>query len=394
MMTFFNNLSTIQKSLVVSILSIVLFVVFAGISFSIFSKFLVSGGANQQLVTALPAPGVAVDEDPNEPKTEVCPLNGAMKTKRAKDNWVTRFPLAVMIENHTEARPQSGLSYADVVYETVAEGGITRFMAIFLCNLSDVQVGPVRSARTYYLDWLSEYNALYAHVGGANTPGPADALNQIIKYNIKDMNQFSIGFPTFWRDYERLGRTVATEHTMYSTTQKLWEVGVKRGWVNNDSAKKWEDGFIQWKFKDDQKDVNVALPSATAINVEFWSGYGDYTVNWAYDATCNCYKRSNGGQPHTDMDNKQQLSAKNVVVQFEKESNANDGYENNAHLLYKTTGEGRALIFQDGKVIDGKWSKQSRIARSKYTDSKGKEISFNKGVIWIQTVSEGSKTSY
>lgn len=393
MMSFFNNLSTIQKSLVVSILSIVLFVLFAGISFSIFSKILGGGGAPGELITALPAPGAAVEEDPNEPKTEVCPLNGAMKTKRSKDNWVTRFPLAVMIENHQEARPQSGLSYADVVYEAVAEGGITRFMALFLCNLSDVQVGPVRSARTYFLDWLSEYNALYAHVGGANTPGPADALGQIIKYNIKDMNQFSIGFPTFWRDYERLGRTVATEHTMYSTTQKLWEVAVKRGWINNDSAKKWEDGFIQWKFKDDLKDVNAALPSANSISVEFWQGYDDYTVKWSYDANCNCYTRSNGG-PHIDLDNKKPLSAKNIVVQFEKESNANDGYENNAHLIYGTIGQGRALIFQDGKVIDGKWSKQSRLARSKYTDNKGNEISFNRGVIWIQTVREGSKTSY
>ncbi|MDD2822838.1 MAG: DUF3048 domain-containing protein [Candidatus Daviesbacteria bacterium] len=393
MKSFFNNLTTIQKSLVVSILSIVLFVLFAGVSYSIFSKMSL-GGSTGGLVTALPSAGAALDENPNEPKTEVCPLNGAMKTKRAKDNWVTRFPLAVMIENHTEARPQSGLSYADVVYETVAEGGITRFMAVYLCNLSDVQVGPVRSARTYFLDWLSEYNALYAHVGGANTPGPADALSQIIKYGIKDMNQFSIGFPTFWRDYQRLGRAVATEHTMYSTTQKLWEVGVKRGWVNNDQAKKWEDGFIQWKFKDDQKNVNAALPSANSINVDFWQGYGDYSVSWRFDSNCNCYKRSNGGAPHLDLDNNQQLSPKNIVVQFEKESNANDGYENNAHLLYKTTGEGRALIFQDGKVIDGKWSKLNRLARSKYTDLKGNEINFNRGQIWIQTVPEGSKVTY
>ena len=393
MMSFFNNLTTIQKSLVVSILSIIFFVVSAGVSYSAFSGMSL-GGSKEGLVTALPSPGAALDEDPNEPKTEVCPLNGAMKTKKAKDNWVTRYPLAVMIENHTEARPQSGLSYADVVYEAVAEGGITRFMAVFLCNLSDAQVGPVRSARTYYLDWLSEYDALYAHVGGANTPGPADALSQIIKYNIKDMNQFSIGFPTFWRDYQRLGRTVATEHTMYSTTQKLWEVGAKRGWVNNDPVKKWENGFVQWKFKDDQKNVNAALPSANSINVDFWQGYGDFSVNWSFDTTCNCYKRSNGGVPHMDLDNNKQLTAKNVVVQFEKESNANDGYENNAHLLYKTTGEGKVLIFQDGKVIEGKWSKLNRLARTKYADVKGNEINFNRGVIWIQTVPEGSKVTY
>ena len=298
-----------------------------------------------------------------------------------------------MIENHTEARPQSGLFSADVIYEAVAEGGITRFMAIYLCNLSDIQVGPVRSARTYYLDWLSEYNALYAHVGGANTPGPADALSQIMKYGIKDMNQFSIGFPTFWRDYQRLGRSVATEHTMYSTTQKLWEVAAKRDWTNNDKTK-WEDKFIPWKFKDAGKNVVATLPSAVAVNVDFWQGYTDYSVAWEYDATCSCYKRKNAGAVQVDLNNKQPLSAKNVVVQFEKESHANDGYENNAHLLYKTTGEGKALIFQDGKVIEGKWIKQLRLSRTKYVDSKGVEINFNRGVIWIQTVPEGAKVDY
>jgi hypothetical protein len=95
-----------------------------------------------------------------------------------------------------------------------------------------------------------------------------------------------------------------------------------------------------------------------------------------------------------DLDNNKQLTAKNVVVQFEKESNANDGYENNAHLLYKTTGEGKVLIFQDGKVIEGKWSKLNRLARTKYADVKGNEINFNRGVIWIQTVPEGSKVTY
>ena len=95
-----------------------------------------------------------------------------------------------------------------------------------------------------------------------------------------------------------------------------------------------------------------------------------------------------------DLDNNQQLSAKNVVVQFEKESHANDGYEANAHLLYGTIGTGKALFFQDGKVTEGKWVKSSRLARSKYVDSQGKEISFNRGVIWIQTVPEGAKVSY
>src|SRR3990167_951299 len=250
-----TNLTNIQKVLITVILAVISFSGSTGISYSIFSQFSGNGGREEELASSLPGPSNIVDEDPNEPRTEKCPLDGDLHTKKAKDSLEKRRPLAVMIENHADARPQSGLTSADIVYEAVAEGGITRFMAIFYCNLSDTQVGPVRSARTYFLDWLSEYDALYAHVGGANTPGPADALSQIIKYGIKDLNQFSIGFPTFWRDYQRLGHPVATEHTMYSTTQKLWEIGANRGWMEKDEdGISWDKNFTSWKFKDDGED--------------------------------------------------------------------------------------------------------------------------------------------
>lgn len=388
--TLFSGLTNLQKILVMIVISVILFDLSASISYAIFSRVNV-GNAGSGLSASLPSPGNAFEEDPNEPKTETCPLNGTAHTKKAADFWSKRRPLAVMIENHQEARPQSGLSSADIIYEAVAEGGITRFMALYYCNLSDVQVGPVRSARTYFLDWLGEYDALYAHVGGANTPGPADALSQIIKYEVKDLNQFSIGFPVFWRDYQRLGHPVATEHTMYSTTAKLWSVGEKRGWTASDSAGlKWDEDFTSWKFKDDE----AGSPTAGNIKINFWDSQGAYGVDWVYDPSANAYKRKNGGEDHMDLNKKIQLTAKAIVVQFQRESNANDGYPGNVHLLYGTTGSGKALIFQDGNVIEGKWLKASRTSRSKYVDQKGKEIEFNKGQIWIQTVPEGSKVTY
>lgn len=393
-LNLFKSLTSLQKSLVVSILSIMFFITSTGVSYSVFSRTGGIGGS-EPLIGALPGPSGSVDEEPNEPKTEECPLNGSMRTNRARENWELRRPLAVMIENHTESRPQSGLSSADIIYEAVAEGGITRFMGVYLCNLKDVQIGPVRSARTYFLDWLSEYDALYAHVGGANTPGPANALGQIVKYGIKDLNQFSIGFPTFWRDYQRLGRAVATEHTMYSTTQKLWEIGAKRGWkVSDEDGVKWNDKFVPWKFKDDGKEGVKVEGDAAKIAVDFWSGYSDYSVTWNYDQACNCYKRQNGGASHLDLNTNTQLAAKNIVVQFQRESRANDGYEGNVHLLYGTTGTGKALVFQDGKVVIGKWVKNSRAGRTKFLDAKGQEIVFNRGLIWIQTVPEGASVSY
>lgn len=386
----FNKLTEVQKILVVVIAAVLLYGLSTTLTYTIFGG-LKSSSTLTNLTTALPGPATSVEEDESEPKTEACPLNGALKSKKARDAWEKRRPLAVMVENHSEARPQSGLTSADIVYEAVAEGGITRFMALFYCNLSDVQVGPVRSARTYYLDWLAEYNnPLYAHVGGANTPGPADALSQIIKYKVNDLNQFSIGFPTFWRDYQRLGHPVATEHTMYSTTQKLWEVGAKRGWLSaNALGKEWSEGFTPWKFKDGK-----AGAETKAITVNFWESQPNYQVEWNYNPTTNSYDRKHGGAAHTDLNNKKQVSPGNVVVQFERESNANDGYPGNVHLLYTTVGSGKALLFIDGGVIEGKWVKSDRLARTKYTDKNGKEIVFSKGQIWIETVPEGSKVTY
>lgn len=333
------------------------------------------------------------------PKSESCPLNGNKHTKIEKNIWQTRRPLAVMIENHEESRPQSGLIDSDVVYETVAEGGITRFMVLFYCQASAYEsiIGPVRSVRTYFLDWASEYNfPLYTHVGGANTPGPANALGQIVDYGwsaANDINQFSVGYPTFWRDYERLGRTVATEHTMYSTTEKLWAVAEKRGYTNEDpEGEDWQDDFQPWSFaKDEAKFADRG--DMASIDYNFWDK-SEYEVSWQYDKENNLYKRFNDGQPHKDLNVDEQLTSKNVVIQFATERSANDGYPGNIHLLYGTIGKGQALIFKDGQVEKGTWSKAKRTARTTYYDSKGKEIKFNPGRIWLSVLPVDTEVDY
>lgn len=319
--------------------------------------------------------------------SQVCPLNGVKYSKEQESLWQSRRPLGVMIENHDDARPQSGLSSADVIYEAVAEGGITRFLAVYLCQDAEF-VGPVRSARTYFLDWISEYDGLYTHVGGAGTPGKANALGQIEQYGIKALNQFNLGFPTFWRDYDRLKRTVATEHTMYSATDKLWEVADKKfnwGPVNQTTNANWSEKFDHWNFIDDEPlEKRGATASAT---VPFWDrGPGEYRVEWTYDKNENVYKRENGGIQHLDNNTGEQLTAKNIVIAFMDEKNANDGYPGNVHLLYGTIGTGEAWVLQNGKVVKGTWRKQDRLARTKFFDSAGNEISFVRGQIWIQIV--------
>lgn len=336
------------------------------------------------------------NNDLNEPKTEECPLNGKLFGISQKKLWEKRRPLGVMIENHTEARPQSGLTSADIIYEAVAEGGITRFLAIFYCQDAKY-IGPIRSARIYFIDFLGEYGSypLYAHVGGANTPGPADALGEIRKMgwnSYNDLDQFGIAFPYYWQDYERLPNR-ATEHTMYSSTSKLWEFAkTKRGLSEVDEdGKKWNENFVSWKFKDDQPIKN---PQISKISLYFWENQPEYRVEWVYDKTNNTFKRFHSEKPHLDKNNNKPIETKNLVVAFMIESVAHDGYEKGQHLLYKTTGQGKTIIFQDGQAIEGKWVKQDRFSRMRFYNKKGEEIAFNRGQIFIEIIPDGNQISY
>ena len=380
-----------KKKITIIALVVVVYLFFTGISYALFSGgLLTSLSSNEASVTSPVAQKTSDNQvlfDTALPKTESCPLNGALYSKQQKKWWEQHRPLGVMIENHEDARPQSGLSFADVIYEAVAEGGITRFLAVYYCQDAGI-VGPVRSARTYFLDWISEYgsNPLYAHVGGANTPGPADALSQIDEYGwqeYNDMNQFSLGFPTFWRDYDRLGHTAATEHTMYSTTTKLWDLAKSRELTNVDKdGASWDEKFITYAFKNDVSQSE--RPASQAIHLEFWNGYGKYFIDWNYSPTENLYKRLNGSQIHQDKDTEKQLTAKNIVVLSMIENNADDGYENNLHLSYQTKGTGKAFIFMDGKQIKGTWRKTGRTGRTLIFDSEGSSVKFNKGTIWFE----------
>lgn len=372
-------------------ISILLYLVSAYFAYSFFDS-----GASKIIKSPLsrysaPKNGALPSQEPDEPKTEQCPLNGEMLTKTQKEKWEKRRPLGIMIENHQEARPQSGLMSADIVYEAVAEGGITRFLAIYYCK--DAQyVGPVRSARVYFIDALSEYGEypLYAHVGGANTEGPADALGKIRKlgWNLyNDLNQFAVPFPYYWRDYERLPGRI-TEHTVYSTTTKLWDFArTKRKLTEVDEdGVKWDDKFVSWKFEEEEETKGT---TANTISFDFWDNKPDYSVSWKYDQTTGGYKRTNGGAPHIDKNNNKQIEAQNLVILFAQESPANDGYSG-GHLLYKLIGKGDVTVFKNGVSIKGTWEKEDAVERMKMYDSAGKDIVFTGGLIFIEIVPKGN----
>ncbi len=391
-----------MKSKLVLILSgLGLYLISTGISYGAFSM-IQSGGQSGNLTSPLskisPKTAPKYKVDPSVPRDQVCPLNGVMYTKTEKDIWAIRRPLAVMIENSEEARPQSGLSRADIVYEALAEGWITRLMGVFYCNtpLENITFAPVRSARTYFVDWVSEYDALYNHVGGAgrcpdDTVDPrAKALCQIDQYGIKDLDQFGIGYPDCYRNPDRLDHPVATEHTMVCFSDNLYKIAEKRGWTNVDNKDiPWDKNYKPWLFKDDAKED--VRGTASNIKLVFAQGYDKYDVAWEYDKATNSYKRFNGGGPHLDLETKQQLTAKNVVIQLTKLTGPVDEH---GHFLYTTIGSGKALIFQDGKSIVGKWSKKSRVSRTQFFDSNGKEVEFTRGLIWIELIPSEQQITY
>jgi len=345
-----------------------------------------------------------LDIPEGEARDQACPLNGQMYTKTEKDAWEQRRPLAVMIENHPDARPQSGLGDADVMFEMLAEGGVTRFMGIFYCGVQreETTLAPVRSARTYFMDYASGFNLpMYVHVGGANTPGPADSLGQIEDYGWaqqNDINQFSIGYPTFVRNNNRLDKPVATEHTMETSTELLWDVATKRGWTNMSpdltrgkkkvAGTDWKAGYKPLTFTDDKVTAGKA---ANTVAFEFWSGYSDYGVKWTYDPTTSMYNRDMGGSPHVDLNTDKQIQAKNVVVLLIEEKGPIDELK---HLLYTTTGTGDALIFIDGTVQESTWKKASRESELEFFTSKGQPIEFARGLIWISGVDTTTEVRY
>jgi hypothetical protein len=385
---------------------VILYLLTAGGSFAYFSRS--SSGQARNFKSpvaseASPKPS-AFKRDPSLPRNEACPLNGEMYTKPERDLWETRRPLGVMIENSKPSRPQSGISFADVVYEANAEGGIPRFLAVYYCQSTDY-VGPVRSARTYFLDWISEYGSspLYAHVGGANTPGPANALGQIESYGWRvynDLDNFSLGLPAYVVDTDRIGPGTAVEHSKYGVPEELWKAAAKRGLTQTEKDSRtgkeirWDANFVPWKFKEDAPlaDRPAGFTADFSLSGLQTSYAGDYTVRWQYDRAANAYLRFNGGQPFLDLNTNQQVLAKNVILQFMTMGPVDDGYNeegHGTHIIYGTKGEGKIKLLRDGKVVDGTWSKKTRLDRTKFFDITGKEIALNRGQIWIEILPIG-----
>lgn len=356
--------------------------------------------------------------DVNLPKTEECPINGERYTKAEKEVWETRRPITAMIENHVDARPESGLSRADVVYEAVAEGGITRFISVFYCGASaeDILVAPIRSARVYFINLAAGYgkDPIFLHQGGANNicstcPGGVKPKSQIDPTvntitlleklgwaggpNGNNLDGgYNIGYPIVVRNQYRLdpNNASAWEHAVVADLNEVWKEAAKRGYNYQDSSgTPWTEGFRKWLFQDGKAST---APTASDIKFNFWDSMPGYNVEWKYDSATNTYKRFNGGTAHIDWEfDKPQLSASNVAVMFVTEKGPVD---TELHMFYQDIGSGKALVFQNGEVIQGTWKKASALDREVFYDTNGKEIQMVRGQIWVELVPAQNNVSY
>ena len=264
---------------------------------------------------------------------------------------------SVMIENSPDARPQSGLKDAGIVFEAIAEGGVSRFVALYQDTEPDY-IGPVRSARPYYVEWILGFDAAYAHVGGS-----PDALALIKSQGVKDLDQFANP-----GSYERIKSRYAP-HNVYTSSAKLNDLEKAKGFDTSNFS-----GFVR------KKDAPSATPTHKQINVTL-SGFL-YNPHWDYDQATNTYLRSQAGKPHTDEKSGQQLRANVVVVMVMKKGVMSDGH----HTTYETSGSGKAYFFQDGGSYEGTWTKKDAKSQITFTDSAGNPMGMNPGMTWVTAV--------
>ena len=316
---------------------------------------------------------------PSPPPFGASPVDGTLIELTELARLQQRLPLAVMIENDPDARPQSGLNRADLVYEAISEGGITRFMAVYWRNEAE-RIEYLRSARIYYIQWASELGAVYVHWGQVEDPGPVDVWPVLSRLNMRVLNGMFMGEEVGYRNPNRYA-----PHNVYTNTGLLWSTSQAHAYAGPPTLQ-------PWLFKVDEAVLadNPALRSARVVEVTFGNPGSAFHVTWHYDSATNGYLRSMGGAPHTDGTSGEQLSARNVAVQFA--TLRPSGVK--SYNIIDTVGSGRAVVFRDGIAIEGSWRKDSEPGRTRFYDAAGNEISFNRGRTWIEVVPSDSAVGY
>ncbi len=304
-------------------------------------------------VTPIPT----VQPTPEPPKGSPCPLTGMAVSDEGD---LKLRPIAVMLDNEYNARPQSGLLEADIVYEIPVEGNITRYMAIYHHNHTD-KIGPVRSARPYFIDKALEFNAVYVHCGGS-----PQALQDLVTMKVDTLNDLK-GSPCFWRSKDR-----KMPHNLYTSTKLMREV-MESNKFNNKTAPQY------FSFSEEFLDLDGKKTNGISFNYS-----KNYIVGYEYDEKGKLYYRTINNTRLKDKDSGKDISTTNIIVEKTKAK----VLDKVGRLEVETVGKGRGYYLSGGKLVEIEWSKSGRRDKTVYKDLKGNEILMNKGVTWIQVVPE------
>lgn len=265
------------------------------------------------------------------------------------DKETSELPiLGVMIENSEEARPQTGLDTAGIVFETTTEAGITRYLALYQENKPD-EIGPVRSVRPAFVDWGMGFDASFAHVGGSD-----EALEKIDRQGAKSLNQFFNDGPY----YRRADREAP--HDMYARMNDLVKLQIEK---KHKTA----------KFDEIPRSDESPSEQSTAFVISLEFSHPLFGVAFTYQPEKNNYARSLAGAPHIDAATSEQITVKNLVV-----------LQMSGDIM--AVGSGNAKLFKDGVVHEAKWELTDYRSRLKLTDENGSELSLNRGDTWISVL--------
>ena len=275
----------------------------------------------------------------------------------------TSRPYAVMINNIGVARPlQSGLQDAYIIYEIIVEGGLSRYMALFLDQNTE-RIGSIRSSRHYFLDYALENDAIYVH-HGQSPQAAADFkklnVNRIVADNSK----------TGWRDKTL---NVSSEHTLFTNIEKLNSgLGKIRTTRNGNLLLTYSVDSVELSTKKDSKVANE-------VKIVYSKSVVD---TYSYDATNKVYMRSVNGKAHTDYVTGKQYTFKNIITyQVENSTIAGD---KKGRQTIDNIGSGTGYYISEGYAVPIKWKKESRSSKTVYTYEDGTELVVNDGNTFIQ----------
>ncbi|GIO87017.1 putative lipoprotein YerB [Paenibacillus faecis] len=274
---------------------------------------------------------VTVEEEPPVSEERPAAAYTAPLTGMPLNEPLTRRPLAVMINNAPAARPQSGLGGADIVYEVLAEGGVTRLVSIFHSRADEAKIGPIRSIRPYMIELGESYHGVLVHAGASN-----DAYAILQRQKKEDLDEITNAGAYFWRDKSR-----KAPHNLYSNVEKLLEGAAKRKYKTEDTS------VPTYSFL--KEGDLVAGDSANSVEIKFQ--LDNYKVTYKYDATTQLYQRYVNGSPHNDRETGEILTAANVVVLGADHKVLDDV----GRLSVDLELGGQAVLFQRGKMIRGQW---------------------------------------